>query len=347
MDIPFFRSVDNASGTDFFYHRPDELISFSELLLRWSSLSFFKIPFFTVMRRVGEDFGFYMRLFEAYSIAFSDTLPGGVSETTRESEYMEDGTQKTHRKNARPRQKTEAELEADRMYVYLRLQSPFTFRLRYEHLYENFGRLYFLRSEVEGIEKAYPECRITDMRFENPSSGAHSSLYKTTEKNIADVGGLTLYRMASCPDLPKQHPGTFRTGLLCPETGAWWGCGDGEDRAETSFPIPYLPTILTPNLWPDIPVAMPESPKKSRGTKLKNIWPKIAVLKRLGVREQEKMAKIIYALHPFLTDEEIGRLLPAKPGTKTSKETDRDRGRILLGKKKLRKPSAKTAESHT
>jgi hypothetical protein len=340
MEPPLFRSVDNASLIEHLYHRPDELIGFADLLLRWSSLSFFKVPFFTIMRRVGDDFGFYLHLYEAKSIAFSDALPEGVSQETKESPYAEDGTQKSRRKNAKPRQKTEAELEADRMYIYLRFQPPLLFRSRYEHLYANFCRLYFLRSEVEAIEKTHPECRISAPPRKDPD-GRFDGLYTTTEKNISEVAHIVLLRMVSGPEMPVQHSNTFRDGLLCPESGMWWNHKGtmNKERVNSSFPISPLPSFPPGNIWPDVPVIMPENPKKSRTTKLAAIWPKIAVLKRLGVREQDKMAKIIYALHPFLTDEEIGKLFPAKQGAITSPETNRDRGRILLGKRKPRKPA--------
>lgn len=352
MEPPLFRSVDNASGIEHVYHRPDELIGFADLLLRWPSLSFFKVPFFTILRRVGEDYGFYLHVYEAQSIAFSDVLPEGVSETTRESGFEEDGRQKPCRKNAKPRQKTEAELEADRMYVYLRFQTPFYFRNRFEHLYDNFGRLYFFRSEVEAIEKAHPECRITSPLSAKEES-RYSGLYITTEKNIAEVAHQTLIRMANCVSMPVQHPDSFRNGLLFPDSGGWWtdrgGMVNERDTPDAQHVtrISLLPFLPEEKIWPDIPITMPEKPKKSRKTKLKDIWPKVAVLKRLGIREQEKMAKIIYSLHPFLTDEEIGRLFPARSNSKTSKETDRDRGRILLGKKKPRKPTQGGSETRT
>lgn len=197
--------------------------------------------------------------------------------------------------------------------------------------------MYFLRSEVETIEEAYPECRIT-YPLPDQEDSRLTGLYKTTEANIPDVAHVTLIRMTSSPLVPVQSSNTFREGLALPESGVWWahkGIMDKE-RNNNSFPISLLPRLPEDSIWPDIPVVMPENPKKKRTTKLRDIWPKIVILQRLGIRKQEKMAKIIYSLHPFLTDEEVGRLFPAKPGTITSKETNRDRGRILLGKKKPR-----------
>ena len=352
MEPPLFRATDNASAIEHVYHRPDELIGFADLLLRWPSLSFFKVPFFTVMRKVGDDFGFYLHLYEAQSIAFSDTLPEGVSETTREAPYEENGTQKPRRKNATPRQKTAAELEADRMFIYLRFQTPLYFRLRFEHLYDNFDKLYFLRSEVEAIEKAHPECRITSPLTADEDS-RYYGLYITTEKNIAEVAHQTLIRMANCTSMPVQHPGSFRSGLLSPDSGGWWTNRGGmlNDRddpdASNVVRISLLPVLPQEKIWPDIPVTMPENPKKRRNIKLKPFWPKVAVLKRLGIREQDKLAKIIYALHPFLPDEAIGGLFPATPGTVTVGGTKRQWGRKLLGKNKPRKPTQRKPETYT
>ncbi len=165
-------------------------------------------------------------------------------------------------------------------------------------------------------------------------------LYVTAENHIADVAHQTLNRMANFTSAPVQHPSSFRNGLLNPDSGGWWTSRGGvihepgSDDAQNLFSSLAFTGLA---IWPEVPVTMPENPKKSRKTTLKDIWPKVAVLKRLGIREQEKLAKIIYNLHPFLTDEEVGRFFPAKSGTRRSKGTDRDRGRILLGKKKPKK----------
>ena len=119
-----FKTTDIPSFVEHIYRRPDELIGFADLLMRWPSLSFFKVPFFTVMRRVGDDVGFYLHLYEAVSIAFADVQPDGVSETTVEPEYEEDGSRKPRGKSAKPRKKTAGELEADRMYIYLKTHLP-------------------------------------------------------------------------------------------------------------------------------------------------------------------------------------------------------------------------------
>ena len=352
MEPPLFRSTDNASGTEHVYHRPDELIGFADLLLRWPSLAFFKVPFFTIMRRVGDDFGFYLHLYEAKSIAFSDILPEGVSETATEAPFEKDGSQKPRRKNAAPRQKTAAELEADRMHIYLRFQTPFYFRNRFKHLYDNFGKLYFLRSEVEAIEKAHLECRITSPLTAGKDS-PYSGLYITTEKNIAEVAYHTLIRMAFCESLPVQYPGTFRDGLLSPDTAGWWVKSTEplyqEDDTDTNgiIRISPLPVLPDDSIWPDIPVILPEKTKKKRTVDLRTIWPKVAVLKRLGIRDNKKLAKIIFFLHPFLNDEYIGTLFPAKPGTDTVSGTKRQWGRELLGKKRPRKPTQRKPETDT
>lgn len=348
MEAPFFQSVENASFMMHEYHRPDELIGFADLMLRWSSLSFFKIPFFTIMRKLDDKFGFYLHLYEAKAITFSDILPEGVSETTRDPAFEEDGTQKPVRKNAKLRQKTEAELEADRMHIYLRFIPPFNFRIWYEDLYDKFSRLYFLRSEVETLEKVHPECRIT-YPLPDVEDSRLTGLYRTTEKNISDVAHVILLRMASSPAVPEQPRNAFREGLARPESGLWWdhkGIMDKE-RNNNSYTLSLLPRPPEDSIWPDLPIITPENPKKKRNTKLKDIWPKIAVLERLGIRKQDKMAKIIFSLHPFLTDDEVGKLFPAKRGVKTSKETDRDRGRILLGKRKPRKPAGKQPRTST
>ena len=237
------------------YRRPDELIGFADLLMRWQSLGFFKVPFFTVMRRNGENVGFYLHLYEATSIAFADFQPDGVSETTMEPEYEKDGSRKARGKNAKPRRKTAAELEADRMHVYLRIQSPLHFRLRFEHLYDNFDKLYFLRSEVEAVEKAFPECRITSP-LQASKDSRYFGLYLTTEENIAEVAHQALIRMANCISVPVQYPSTFRDGLLDPDSDVWWtpkgeACRKREEESKPSVrncvKLRKTTKTLTPN----------------------------------------------------------------------------------------------------
>ena len=140
--------------------------------------------------------------------------------------------------------------------------------------------------------------------------------------------------MASCPAFPVERPNAFRDGLLHPDGGSWPLTAK---RDENSFPIPHLPTISRENVWPNVHVDMPEKLERKRNNDLADIAPKIAVLKRMGIREPKKLAKIIYSLHPFLSHGEIGALFPANPKSVRNKATDRDRGRVLLGLKAPRK----------
>ena len=235
---------------------------------------------------------------------------------------------KTAKKDAPPRVKTPAELEAESLHIELKILFPAMFRIHYEDLYLNFDALYFRRSEVEAIEQAYPECLITNIRDRDADS-----LYTTTEKNIAGVGAMALINMVTGPALPVHHSASFRDGLHSPDS--WW---DNGKRDQESFSLMYFLTLMEEFIWPNIPIDMPERPKKSRTTDLDDIKPTIAALKPLGIREDEKFAKITYSLFPFLSYEEIGALFPAKPGSTRSRATDRDRGRVLLGMKPPRKP---------
>jgi hypothetical protein len=251
-ESPLFKTADISSFVEHIYRRPDELIGFADLLMRWPSLSFFKVPFFTVMRRVGEDVGFYLHLYEATAIAFSEVQPDGIPGTTQEPKYEEDGSRKPRGKNARLRQKTAAELEADRMLVYLKIQPPLHFRVRFEHLYDVFDKLYFLRSEVEAVEKAFPECRITSP-LQAKKDSRYFSLYQTTEENIAEVAYQTLIRMANSISIPVQHPSSFRDGLLDPDSGGWWTKKGGVARYdERDTLITQLNEIANEDDDPDI-----------------------------------------------------------------------------------------------
>ena len=69
MELNFYRS-DEPSMVANYYYRPEELISFHDLLYRWPMCSYYTISFFTILRRKGEEIGFYLHLYKAESIAF-------------------------------------------------------------------------------------------------------------------------------------------------------------------------------------------------------------------------------------------------------------------------------------
>lgn len=169
MEPTFYRS-DQMAMTGHYYHRTDELISFYDLLFRWPTVSFFTIPFFTVLRKKDGLFGFYLHLFKADSIVF-----------------LRDPSKDTN--------------DAEAMRIKLAWQPPFHFGIHYEDLYAGFDLLYFRRSEVEEIEQAYPECHIVDANLRE-----QDRLYETSAQNIRKVAALTLWRMAICDNLPIETP---------------------------------------------------------------------------------------------------------------------------------------------
>ncbi|MDR1535207.1 MAG: hypothetical protein LBU64_08950 [Planctomycetota bacterium] len=220
MGLIFFKSHDEFAPMDFVYHTPGKLIGFADLLLRRPGMSFYPVPFFAVLRTVGEVPGFYPHLLEAYSIGFSQVL---------------DAKRKT---------------TAESLMIYLRCQYPQWFRLRYEHPFDAFDMLYFLREEVEAIEKSHPECRIV-----NPVHSGQDPLAVTTRKNISKVAAKTLYRLASCHPLPEESPGTFRLGFLSSKA-SWWS----EERGgEDTFPIEFCPKSRKRKSDPTFPSNSPKT----------------------------------------------------------------------------------------
>ena len=171
---PTFYRADAASMEGYYYHRPNELISFYDLLFRWATVSFYTIPFFTVSRVKDGVLGFYLHLYKADSIVFHKDPSG-------------------------------KQTDAEAMRVKLAWVPPAYFNSHYQLLYEEFDLLYFLRSEVEEIEQAYPECLVTDaaLRDQDP-------MYETSTKNIRKVGTLTLYRMAISDKEPVEEPNAFK-----------------------------------------------------------------------------------------------------------------------------------------
>ena len=306
MELTFYRS-DEPSMVANYYYKPEELISFHDLLYRWPMCSYYTIPFFTVLRRKAEEIGFYLHLFRAESIAFRKSP--GIKQT-----------------------------DAETLIIKVAWLPPFYFRIHYEDLYADFDLLYFRLSQVEEIERAYPECLITD-----PEIIAKDWMNETSKRNIRKVAALSVWRMAACDLLPVEKPNTFIEGYRNPDHSAFW-TGTREDE---SFRIPYFPDILRDKLGADIPVTIPERAKKKRSNNLEDIKPVIKTLRNMGVRVDKKCAKIIYSLYPHLTQEEIGALFPAKSNTKRSNATDRDRGRVLLGLKPSSKPPQRKAKPTT
>jgi len=183
---PTFYKADADSMEGYYYHRPDELICFYDLLFRWPTVSFYTIPFFTVSRMKDDVRGFYLHLFKADSIVFQK------APSTRQT-------------------------DAESMRIKLAWVPPSYFGSHYTLLYEEFDLLYFLRVEVEEIEQAYPECLVTDAALRE-----QDRLYETSTKNIRKVGALTLYRMAICDKEPAEDPNSFRDGLRNPDSPAFW-----------------------------------------------------------------------------------------------------------------------------
>lgn len=292
---PTFYKADTDSATGYYYHKPDELISFYDLLFRWPTVSFFTIPYFVVSRIKDGVPGFYLHLYKADSVVFQKKLSA-------------------------------KQTDAESMRIKLAWVPPSYFGSHYTLLYEEFDLLYFLRAEVEEIERANPECLVTDADVRK-----QDYLYETSTRNIRKVAALTLYRMAICDTEPVEEPHSFRDGLRNPDFPAFW-------QKQNAPAQTYYPDIYQDLLGADIVMPLPERAKKKRDNKLEDYKPVIKVLRNMGVRVDKKCAKILYSLYPHLTQEEIGKLFPAKSGTKRSNATDRERGRVLLGLKPSSKP---------
>lgn len=295
---PTFHKADAGSTDGYYYQKPDELISFYDLLFRWPTVSYFTIPYFAVSRIKDGVTGFYLHLYKADSIVFQKAPDA-------------------------------KQTDAESMRIKLAWVPPSAFGSHYTLLYEEFDLLYFLRSEVEEIEQAHPECLVTDAAVRE-----EDYLYETTIKNVRNVASMALYRMAICDLEPVEEPNSFMEGLRTPDFPAFWHKQDAP--AQT-----YFSEIFPDLLGADIVMPTPERAKKKRDNKLEDYKPVIKALRTMGVRVDKKCAKIIYSLYPNLTQEEIGKLFPAKSGTKRSNATDRERGRVLLGLKSSSKPPKK------
>ena len=192
---------------------------------------------------------------------------------------------------------------------------------RSDFLLRHADMLYFERKEVEAIEAEHPECRIVDISQRN-----RNPLFYTTSRNIRTVGALTLYHWEAIGGI-KNERFAYKDDEKYP--GEQWEMSD-----TLHFPGKECPMLLKARTWPDLPTEMPEGTNYKRNNDLKAIEPVIAELGALGIREAGKMAKIVYSFYPQLTAYEIGTLFPVNPKATLDKQSIRDRGRTLLGKKK-------------
>jgi hypothetical protein len=187
-----------------------------------------------------------------------------------------------------------------------------------------FNLLYFDITEVAAMEKRFPEILLTDPAIQNADP-----LYTTTPENIDRVAPLALYYWHcisgsfgnSVDYIDNSEENTQRRRV--------WKLNDG-----IHFPGRQWEKFMqlpTENLSPTLPHELPTKYKRSRNNEIEEYRPLISQLESLGIDEIKNCARIIYSLFPQLNHSEIGRLFPASRDTKTSKQTDRDRGRWLLG----------------
>ena len=199
---------------------------------------------------------------------------------------------------------------------------------RYDFLLRHADMLYFDRKEVEAIEAEHPECRIVDISQRN-----RNPLFYTTPRNIRTVGALTLYHWEAIGGIKNER---FSYRDEDKYSDEHWEMSD-----TLHFPGKEYPMLFKERTWPDLPTEMPEGTNYKRNNDLKAIEPVIAELGALGIREAGKMAKIVYSFYPQLTAYDIGTLFPVNPKATLDKQSVRDRGRTLLGKKK--RPHATTS----
>lgn len=203
----------------------------------------------------------------------------------------------------------------------------------YDFLLANADMLYFDRAQVEAIEAEHPECRIVDVSQRN-----RNPLFYTTPRNIRTVSALTLYHWDAIGGI-KGEWFKYRDESKYPEQ---WGMED-----TLHFPGKELPKLPKEKVWPDLPTELPEGSNYKRNNDLGSTQPLIEELRALGIRDAQKMAKIVYSFYPELTAFDIGTLFPVNPKATLDKQSIRDRGRTLLGKKVRKKATAKKENDPT
>ena len=295
---------------------PEELISFRKLLMRWRHNSFYVVSYCAGLLDPEKDESgkhtYAMRLRVAKRIAAK------ITAITPEETDLEAPT------NRREMVVTLANCKQDSTLK--------TFPLFCNH----FNLLYFDIADVEAMEKRFPEILLTD-----PTIQSLDPLYTTTEETLDRVAPLALYywhcitgSLGNAVDYldnsQNERSHLHENRGHSPRKTAW-KLNDGihfpDWRHKKYMQLPA--ECLSPTLPHEIPTKF----KRSRKNELREYATLIAQLEGMGIEDVKNRAKILYSLYPQLSHSEIGKLFPASPSTETSKQTDRDRGRWLLGLK--------------
>ena len=299
--------------------RPEELISFRQLLMRWRHNSFYIVSFCAGLVEAAKDehgkHPYAMRLRIAKRIAARTAAPD-----------TGDGKKKDP-KNRHELVVTLANCKQDRT-------------LRTFPLFCNyFNLLYFDIADVEAMEKRFPEILLTDPKIQNLDP-----LYTTTEANIDQVAPLALYYwhcidgsfdtvVSYIDDSPKGMSNDNWLNKDQVRKATVWKLNDGIHYPEKQWKK-YM-KMPAEKITPTLSYQMPLKFKRSRKNDLQEFKPLVDQLQNEGmvIYDERICAKIIYSLFPQLSHGESGALFPASPNVITSKQTDRDRGRWLLGLK--------------
>lgn len=284
------------------YRTIDELISFADLLLRWPFRSFYLVSFYAGLDTPENPFNYYLHMRLAHTIGLRRKIPAELEEARQKAAREGKGR------------------IVDETDIVVGLWDCIRDSMRPDTLFDNADFIYFDLAEVETVEREHPDCRIIDLALRD----AHP-LFVTTPKNIREVGALTVYHWA-CIGGIRDERYYYRDDVNFPDK--LWQMDDCIHLPGEA--IRLLPKERT---WPDLPTIRPKAPSYKRKNDLSEPKRRIQELRRLGIREKRKLAEIIFMLFPNLTKAEIGNLLPGSEYTKTSYETDRDRGRSLLKKK--------------
>lgn len=292
------------------YRTVDELISFTDLLLRWPFRSFYLVSQYAGLETPENpgDYALQMRL--AHGIGLRRKTPAELADA-----------QEKAKAEAKEKGKEQAVRVVDETDIVVALWNCTKNWHRLDTVFTNADMLYFDLAEVEAVEVEHPECRIIDIAQRD----VHP-LFVATPKNIREVAALTLYHWEIICGI-KGERFYYRDDGLYP--GETWGISD-----TIHFPEEALRKLPRDRTWPDLPTIRPKAPKYKRTNDLSEPKRRLEELRCLGIREKKKLAEIIFMLFPSLTQAEIGGLIPGSENSIVSYKTARDRGRELLGKKK-------------
>ena len=172
---------------------------------------------------------------------------------------------------------------------------------------EHFFRLFFRLSDVEAIERAFPNYRLVEVELEH-----RDDLLVCRPSNINRLALITLNYMMDYHNLTE--------GLDLYQVNQSYYILEAQRLAEVKLPEEGPETLTDEKLWPILPLNPYEGPKPEARPDLDRVNQLIEALRRLGQNNDYILAWHVDNLYPGLSNDQLGDLLPAKKERKNDQK---------------------------